>query len=210
MTGEYSFLQMARDYHHGDLPTALRAAAVELIAERGPAGFSLREVARRAGVSHAAPAHHFGDTCGLLTAVATEGFELLAEAMAAAIEDGRSARDRLARCGQAYVHTALANPGHYQVMVTHEYTDPDDPTLITASLRAFELLLETVGQLRDEYDPDLDVDTTASLLWCNVHGIVEISPVFDRVADLTDTNSSSVDELVERLTGLVIDGIRPR
>ncbi len=201
---------MARDYHHGDLPTALRAATVELIAEKGPAGFSLREVARRAGVSHAAPAHHFGDTQGLLTSVASEGFDVLADAMAASTNDDMSARERLTACGKAYVRTALENPGHYQVMITHEYTDADDQGLMACSLRAYELLLETVRALRDEYNPDLDVDSTATLLWCNVHGLVEISPVFDRVADTTGTESSTVDTLVERLTDLVIDGIRAR
>ena len=199
---------MAREYHHGDLPTALRAATVELIAEAGPAGFSLREVARRAGVSHAAPAHHFGDTRGLLTAVATEGFEVLADAMETAAEGCTSARERLNRCGLAYVRTALANPGHYQVMITHEYTDGEDPVLMAASLRAYEFLLETVRTMRDEYDPDLDVDSTATLLWCSVHGLVEISPVFDRVADNTGTTSSAIEQLVERLTDLVIDGVR--
>src|SRR5258707_3669661 len=64
-------------YHHGDLPNALRRAAVEVIEERGLAAFSLREVARRAGVSHNAPAHHFGDVRGLLTSLAVEGFDLL-------------------------------------------------------------------------------------------------------------------------------------
>ena len=58
---------MTSEYHHGDLPAALRAAAVDLIQERGPAKFSLREVARRAGVSYAAPSHHFGDARGLLS-----------------------------------------------------------------------------------------------------------------------------------------------
>ena len=72
---------MSTTYHHGDLPAALRAATAQLVAEKGPSGFSLREVARRAGVSHAAPAHHFGDAEGMLTSVAAEGFATLADAM---------------------------------------------------------------------------------------------------------------------------------
>ena len=201
---------MARDYHHGDLPTALRATTVELIAEQGPAGFSLREVARRAGVSHAAPAHHFGDTRGLLTAVATEGFEALADAMTDAVEGCTDARDRLRRCGGAYVATALANPGHYKVMITHEYTDEDDPVLMSCSLRAYDVLLETVRALRDEYNPHLDVDSTATLLWCGVHGLVEIAPVLEHVAETTGTRSSPVEDLLDRYTDMVIDGIRRR
>ncbi|MEM8558888.1 MAG: TetR family transcriptional regulator, partial [Bacteroidota bacterium] len=67
-------------YHHGDLPRVLVATAIDLLDERGVAGFSLREVARRAEVAAAAPSHHFGNVAGLLTAVATAGFEQLASA----------------------------------------------------------------------------------------------------------------------------------
>src|SRR6186713_342124 len=79
----------ARPYHHGDLPRALLEAAVEAIAEVGPAAVSLRDLARRAGVSHAAPAHHFGDKAGLLTALAIEGFELLTAELTRAGSDFR-------------------------------------------------------------------------------------------------------------------------
>ncbi len=70
-----------RPYHHGDLRQAVLDAAVAAITEAGPAAVSLRELARRAGVSHAAPAHHFGDKAGLLTALAAEGYDLLADAL---------------------------------------------------------------------------------------------------------------------------------
>ena len=72
-------------YHHGDLPAALRAATAQLVSEKGPSGFSLREVARRAGVSHAAPAHHFGDAEGMLTSVAAEGFAKLADELVSGV-----------------------------------------------------------------------------------------------------------------------------
>ena len=72
---------VTRQYHHGDLRRALLRAAVETIAETGPAAMSLREVARRAGVTHAAAAYHFGDKAGLLTAVAAEGYRMLGEAL---------------------------------------------------------------------------------------------------------------------------------
>ncbi|MEE3919669.1 TetR/AcrR family transcriptional regulator [Micromonospora sp. BRA006-A] len=83
-------------YHHGDLRRVLLSTAAEAIAESGPAALSLRELARRAGVSHAAPAHHFGDKAGLLTAFATQGFDLLADAL-------RQAGDDLLDTGVAYV-----------------------------------------------------------------------------------------------------------
>lgn len=200
---------MARDYHHGDLPTALRAAAVELIAEVGPNGFSLREVARRAGVSHAAPAHHFGDTEGLLTSVAAEGYRMLTEAMAEAVSGTTSARERILACGKTYVATALKNPGHYGVMVG-DHCDVANEEFLVASMAAYQQLLDTVRALRDEYNPDLDVDRTATLSWAAVHGIVELSPILDEVADSNNTVLSTVDELVEQLTTTLIEGIRTR
>src|SRR2546429_7116277 len=94
---------VTRQYHHGDLRPALLRAAVETIAETGPAAMSLREVARRAGVTHAAAAYHFGDKAGLLTAVAAEGDRLLGEAL-------RGARPGVLELGGAYVGFAVSQP----------------------------------------------------------------------------------------------------
>ncbi|MEM7094604.1 MAG: TetR/AcrR family transcriptional regulator [Actinomycetota bacterium] len=201
---------MPSEYHHGDLPTALRAAAVELLAERGPAGFSLREVARRAGVSHAAPSHHFGDAQGLLSSVAAEGFSTLTKAMREATEGIEDPRERLLACGRAYVNTALDNPGHYAVMVTHEFTNQEEPNLQHCSFESYLTLLENVEWLRDNVNADLDVEATATLLWAGGHGIVELSPVIDDVAEHTDTRSHNIDELLEAWTDMVLNGIRPR
>ena len=199
-----------QQYHHGDLPTALRSAAVELIAERGPASFSLREVARRAGVSHAAPAHHFGDVRGLLTSVATEGFTVLTEELSRAKAGIDDARDQLAACGKAYVRTALANPGHYGVMIGHDHMNPDDPALLVASIAAYGVLLETMEALRDAYNPDLDVDATATLCWSMVHGIVEMASIRDHVAEKTMTATTDHDALLDKMTDLIVDGVRTR
>src|SRR5918995_2060808 len=95
----------ARPYHHGDLPRVLLEAAVEAIDESGPAALSLRDLARRAGVSHAAPAHHFGDKAGLLTALAIEGFNRLADALDAS----REATGSLLESGVTYVRFAADN-----------------------------------------------------------------------------------------------------
>src|ERR1700750_454713 len=105
-----------RPYHHGDLRPALLRAAVEVIGQSGPAAMSLREVARRAGVSHAAAAYHFGDKAGLLTAVAAEGYPMLTE-------DLRSARDTssgLLEVGVAYVRFAVSHRPHFEVMYRPE------------------------------------------------------------------------------------------
>jgi len=198
---------MTKDYHHGDLPTALRAAAVELISEAGPGGFSLREVARRAGVSHSAPAHHFGDTKGLLTSVATEGYELLTDNMRAATSGTDSARDRLIAMGTSYLATALQNPGHYGVMIGHDYTDEDDMELLTASVAAYDVLLTFMHSLRDEYNPKLDdvsVEKSATLVWSTVHGMVDLAPILGHVAEATETTNSELQDLVERFADMVI------
>ena len=201
---------MTSEYHHGDLPTALRAAAVDLISERGPAGFSLREVARRAGVSHAAPSHHFGDAQGLLNSVAAEGFSTLTKAMREATEGVDDPHERLIACGRAYIMTALENPGHYAVMVTHEFTDENEEYLQQCSFEAYATLLDTVEFLRDKLNPDLDVDATATLLWAGAHGFVEICPVREHVAENTDTAMSSVEDLLAAWTDMVINGLRAR
>jgi len=89
--------QPTRPYHHGDLRPALLRAAVEAIGQVGPAAMSLREVARRAGVSHAAAAYHFGDKAGLLTAVAAQGYRMLTEELRRARDAGRGRPVRRAR-----------------------------------------------------------------------------------------------------------------
>src|SRR5688572_4310334 len=102
-------------YHHGDLRRALVEATEALLAEKGPEAFSLREVARRAGVSPAAPAHHFGDAGGLLAAVATAGFDGLAAALTAGeAKGGADPRRRLREQGVAYVEFALGHPGRFR------------------------------------------------------------------------------------------------
>ncbi|MEM8747136.1 MAG: helix-turn-helix domain-containing protein [Actinomycetota bacterium] len=193
-------------YHHGDLPSVLMAASADLIAERGPHAFSLREVARRAGVSHAAPAHHFGSARGLLTAVATEGFELLERALTEAYESDDDPREQLRRGGSAYVATALRYPGHYAVMFADELHDPDDEPLVIAGCGAYERLLECVERIRDQLNPDLDVETAATMAWATMAGLVVLSPSLPNVAEQNDLTFRPIDELIERFTALFMDG----
>ncbi|MEE9416241.1 MAG: TetR/AcrR family transcriptional regulator, partial [Acidimicrobiales bacterium] len=128
---------MTPQYHHGDLPNALRFAAAEVIAEKGLGAFSLREVARRAKVSHTAPAHHFGDMTGLLTSLAVTGFDALHEAELEAINPDDSAAQRLASIARAYVELAQQNPGFCEVMFRVDVVDVDDPALQAAGMRSF-------------------------------------------------------------------------
>lgn len=149
-------------YHHGDLKAVILAEAARLVAERGADGVSLRELARAAGVSHAAPAHHFADRRGLFTALAAEGWGLLADALSAARPDFIDA-------ALAYVRFALDHPGHYAVMFDRSLTDPDDPALVAAVDAAGTELAMGVGTLDD---PRAVTDPQAAALaaWSLVHG----------------------------------------
>jgi AcrR family transcriptional regulator len=197
-------------YHHGDLPSALRAAAVELVAERGPTGFSLREVARRAGVSHAAPAHHFGTSKCLLTSVATEGFQTLCDTFDEAVEGIDDPVERLCAMGKAYVNTALDHPGHFGVMCSNELIDADDDGYKAVAGGAYRRLVGVLTEIRDELNPDLDVDAAATMTWSAVHGLAVLSPSLDDVARNTDTKTGPLDDLVEKFTVLMIDGYAAR
>src|SRR3954447_15964172 len=117
---------MSRDtYHHGDLKAVILAKIAGLVATRGADAISLRELAREAGVSHAAPAHHFTDRRGLFTALAAQGWLLLAEAL-------KGARPDFLDAALAYVRFALDHPGHYAVMFDSSLVNSEDPDLVAA------------------------------------------------------------------------------
>src|SRR5829696_8819360 len=123
-------------YHHGALRAAVINAALEVISESGPGAVSLRDLARRAGVSHAAPAHHLGDKAGLLTAVAAQGYHLLADTLTAA----RQRSGDFLEVGVAYVRFAVDHRAHFEVMFRPDLYRPDDPEVATARQRAADAL----------------------------------------------------------------------
>lgn len=164
-------------YHHGALRDALIAATESLIADRGAAGFSLREVARRSGVSPAAPAHHFGDAAGLLAAVAKLAFDQLAEALEAGnARGGDDALDRLCEQGVGYVGFALTWPGRFSLMFRAELFTKDEA--LVASAHAAYMALE--NGIRDLYglphDRPLDEAQQHALraTWSMVHGFAQL------------------------------------
>src|SRR5271166_4254243 len=121
-------------YHHGALKDALVEASEAILLERGVAGLTLRAVARRVGVSPAAPAHHFGDVAGLLTEVAARGFEALSQALRAAEADaGADPAARLDAQGRAYVAFALRHPARVRLMFRRDMCDPESPRLKEAA-----------------------------------------------------------------------------
>ncbi|HWD44915.1 MAG TPA: TetR/AcrR family transcriptional regulator [Actinomycetota bacterium] len=158
----------ARRYHHGDLRRVLLEAAVEAIDEAGPAALSLRDLARRAGVSHAAPAHHFGDKAGLLTAVAADGFRRLA----ATLGDAYRATGSFLEVGVAYARFAVAHRAHFEVMFRPELYRADDPELVQARDAARSLLYPPAAEAADGSGGD---DLRAAVAaWSLVHGLVTL------------------------------------
>ncbi|MGP4028865.1 TetR/AcrR family transcriptional regulator [Actinomadura sp. 3N407] len=152
-------------YHHGDLRRTIIEAAVGAIAESGPVTWSLRELARRAGVSHAAPAHHFGDRAGVLTAVAAEGYALFADALEAAGDD-------LHETGLAYIRFAVDRRPYFEVIFRPELYRPDDPEVTAARARADRVLTEGVRGVSPGRPDD---DRTASIAaWSIVHGFAHL------------------------------------
>ncbi|WP_030441731.1 TetR/AcrR family transcriptional regulator [Actinoplanes subtropicus] len=132
-------------YHHGDLRRALLAAAEEAIAENGVATLSMRDLARRAGVSHTAPTHHFRDKAGLLTAFAIEGFEQLAKALATS----RLASNSIVELGVTYIRFAVNRRAMFEVMFRTDLYHPDDPDLLAARAKAADALYAAVLDLPD-------------------------------------------------------------
>jgi len=158
----------SRPYHHGDLRAALISAALTVIAEQGTAGLSLRELARRAGVSHAAPAHHFGDKTGLLTAIAAEGYRLLAEATSTAWQRTGS----FLEVGVAYVRFATAHPAHFAVMFRPDLYRTDDAELSEARTRARAALEVPAGATARAIGRD--PGTAGLAAWALMHGLATL------------------------------------
>jgi AcrR family transcriptional regulator len=163
-----------RPYHHGHLRKALLDAAVALIGEVGPKAFTIREVARRAGVSHNAPYRHFRDKDGLLEAVAIEGFERLTHAMKKRSAVSKTAAERLQLCGCGYVDFALRWPQHFLAMFdlpSGKLTKDE-----TAGENAFQTLLGLIIESQKEGAlPEGDPHPLALMAWSIVHGIAKLA-----------------------------------
>ncbi len=164
-------------YHHGDLRVALIEAAEKILDEHGIEAFSLRAASRRAGVSPAAPAYHFGDAKGLLTEVAILGFEELTRYLREwAEKGGTEPRERLLCQGEGYVRFALANRARFQLMFRKDKLR-EDPRLIASSREAFACLLAAVCDERNillSDSPDFDTMSRVLAAWSIVHGFTNL------------------------------------
>jgi AcrR family transcriptional regulator len=208
-----------RPYHHGDLRRTLIDAALALVTEEQDWAFSLREVARRAGVSHNAPYNHFPEKRDLLGAVAAAGFEALRERMRATVAgDPRTA---FLACAKAYVKSGVENPALYRLMfgpaLTQEEATKSDATdggrpaeARVAGARAKAVLDEIIlrgaesGAFVVSAKSKNDLATASLVAWSAVHGLTML--VID---DLTGSQLA-IDTLVARLVRTLLDGLEPR
>jgi AcrR family transcriptional regulator len=193
-------VKSGRAYHHGALRPALIAAAEAVLAERGTHGFSLRETARRAGVSPAAPAHHFGDASGLLTAVAAGAFRDLGDALETAQAAG-GPETRIRSQGLAYVRFALANRARFDLMWRAALLNRDDPEYADAAARAFRLLDQTArggeGEARAPIGPEI---APSIACWSMVHGFARLA-----IDGGFGTAPGAAETAVEELLPAVLD-----
>ena len=203
-------------YHHGDLRAALLSAGESVLAERGLQGFTLRECARRAGVSHAAPKHHFQDVSGFLTAIAARGFDYLA----------RSLREHLARLGAgaslvdefhavvcAYLAFAQDWPEHFRIMFRSDLLRDDAEDLAGSSINTFRELTNVVlrqrgeAELAESASPDssdnLPLLHDIVIAWSHVHGFAHLRLEGQLHLMCEETEAAVIWRVSQRLSELI-------
>jgi AcrR family transcriptional regulator len=202
-----------RPYHHGDLRRALIDAAIALVTEKQDWTFSLREVARHAGVSHNAPYNHFGDKQDLLIAVAEAGFERLRERMAASVSRNGAADKALLDCGRAYLENALENPALYRLMfgpalAKSKGSRPEAADRAGNDARA--VLVDIIvrgarsGIFAIAADDPMDVEKAVFFSWSLVHGLA--MALLDGFLQVELT----IDDLVQEIEKVLLKGLLPR
>jgi AcrR family transcriptional regulator len=165
---------MTKPYHHGDLAPALLRAAEEILEQDGPQALTLRAIARRAGVSHMAPAHHFGDLAGLLSELAAHGYRMFVERLRHA-QENPGARTVARAMGQAYVGFARDKPGMFLLMFRSERLDFTRPALAEAASGASLALMRSAGSESANEAGWVGMEGRAALArmvfdWSVVHG----------------------------------------
>ncbi|WP_150240638.1 TetR/AcrR family transcriptional regulator [Nocardiopsis quinghaiensis] len=191
-----------RPYHHGDLRAALLASAERALAERGPAGLSLRELAREAGVSHAAPGRHFRDKQALLDALALTGFERLIGRLAEASASGGGARAQVLAMARAYVGFAMEHEALLDLMYAHKHDPGVSEQLADAVSRLKDMLVRPIadGQAAGEIAGG-DPVTLASTVSATLHGIT----VFGATVSPEEIDAGLADAV-----HVLFEGLAPR
>lgn len=165
-----------RPYHHGDLRRALVDAARRILESEGPSALSLRAVAREAGVSPAAPYHHFKDKGELLDAVAHVGWDMLGDSMREGREAAPDVRHAMTEIGVAYVQFAQRHPALYRVM----YDASRDKTALPEAMKsdqdsAYCMVQDAFRAAAGPEVPEIDVELATIAAWCAAHGLAEMN-----------------------------------
>ncbi|QRK06963.1 TetR/AcrR family transcriptional regulator [Archangium violaceum] len=194
-------------YHHGDLRRALLDASLALISEEGFGALSLREVARRAGVTHAAPYRHFADKEALLVAVAEEGFRVMTARMKERMARETTPEGRLRACGVAYVLFAMEHPSHFRVMFGPHFTQPPQLGPPGGDTDAFGLLVDSITEgLRAGVFREGEPPVLALTCWSLVHGLGSL--LVDRKLEFAGvTTVAQAEALAEAHTRVLLQGL---
>jgi len=194
-------------YHHGDLRNALMQAATAVLLEKGAAALSLREVAKVAGVSHAAPYRHFRDKAALLRVLAQDGFERLTAAIKMAAESvPHNAEQKLIEAGVAYVRIAVQNPEITRLMFGGTVEPQEDSAYLAASAASYEALLDIIregiqqGSFRQQPPQQLVL-----VAWASMHGLAMLAVASLLEVDVDD--ELALDTLIRSVARNVIYGI---
>jgi AcrR family transcriptional regulator len=163
-------------YHHGNLREVLLEKAAEAIEEDGIGALSLRAVARRAGVSHGAPAHHFSDKTGLLTALATRAMDRFRGSLADAARDaGGTETEKLRAMGEAYVRFAAEHPALFRIITRSEFIRRDDAEYDASNQATFEMVKNAVVAAQSEgWGRNLDPTALVITAWSTAHGLATL------------------------------------
>ncbi len=191
--------KVGKRYHHGDLRQALIDGALEIISESNVDALSLRALARKVGVSYAAPYHHFQDKTQLLSELAIEGFQRLGEGMEReSRKGGDSPKELLLAQGRAYLEFAVQHPSHYRVMFDSCFVGRDEYSLVkSAADNCFERLIGHTHSLLGEKVPEDEVFKVARVIWSTVHGAANLwndGPMCEYLG------SGSLEDFVEVIT----------
>lgn len=199
---------LKQKYHHGDLHTGLLDAALEIIGEAGPQGLTIRAVARRAGVSHAAPYRHFTDKDELILAVVERGFTLMQQTMQARKDEApQDALNQFAASGMAYVDFALQHPAYYRIMFSGDLlSTTGHVSLQHTSSQALQDMVSDISRCQElGLVRTGDATTQALTILSTIHGFVSL--VNDnRIGHLLD-ESKSLQDVRDGVLTMIFEGI---
>ena len=198
------------EYHHGNLRSACMKEAIRILAKKGPSELSLRDIARKLGVSHGAPYRHFQSREGLLASIAAEGFLTFAEQLSLKADESEtsSTEERLGQMGQAFLQFALDYPVHFKLMFSKAIPNTEKyPDLQEAGKGAFAVLYEMVQRMQKEkvLKPS-DPTTTSIFIWSTLHGFCSL--ILDDRLKFLDIGPDVYTKMVETMHQSMMQGLK--